>query len=520
MKTNFAIMLFLSFSFANINFSYNGEFTQFYSQRKSNNEVLNIPFRILNLNTTFHFGNNFEVKSLISLQYHNTRDDYFDTKNISDEIRELYGTYYFNLGEISFGKKLFTLGSVDENSPIDHFNPYNYYYLLIGGTDKKIGVNSLSFDFYFNNFTLRGAVSPNHNLNYYPNNDSEYSLSLPISPEQYLFLDNKGSEHESFLSFQTNINNNTEITLTHLRAFDRVFSLSGFTMHEFTGPYIEVLDNFVLPDGNGETQNPGTWFSYRLTESLSLGFVKLFEDFIIRADVAHFHSFDRYEIEDYQNFRSLQDYEYSELDPNHSDIYNVFNDQYNIDGECSGDNLQGCNDLFIAPLNENVKYSQLTFQIELPLPNDWQFNMQFFKYDLLRYDITNYTFEDVVVNLPLVTIDLNEVINDDGDFFNPGFGSSMSSLSQKSILLGIDKKLFDNNLQASITSFFDLDKGNGKLISFELDYQINDSMNFIFGGTTIFNDESVISTSFIDPGYIFNIMEDFSHNRIQFNYYF
>ena len=53
---------------------------------------------------------------------------------------------------------MFTLGSVDENSPIDHFNPYNYYYLLLGGTEKKIGVTSLSIELYLNNDYLISAA--------------------------------------------------------------------------------------------------------------------------------------------------------------------------------------------------------------------------------------------------------------------------------------------------------------------------------------------------------------------------
>ena len=72
----------------------------------------------------------------------------------------------------------------------------------------------------------------------------------------------------------------------------------------------------------------------------------------------------------------------------------------------------------------------------------------------------------------------------------------------------------------NLTSFFDLDKGNGKLSSLELEYEINDNLRIIFGSTNITGDESVQSISNFDLGYTFNLMEDFSHNRIQLNYYF
>ena len=108
--------------------------------------------------------------------------NYLHTNNINFKLRELYGIYYFDLGEISFGKRMFTLGSVDENSPIDHFNPYNYYYLLMGGTEKKIGVNAIYFELYlengWNNFSpLVCALFPPLGLFI----DGEFSLRKKMS---------------------------------------------------------------------------------------------------------------------------------------------------------------------------------------------------------------------------------------------------------------------------------------------------------------------------------------------------
>ena len=493
MKNKFIIIFILfTMGYGDVNFNYNGKFSHFFALRNSNNKILNIPFRMLELNTSIQLGNSFEVKSVLSAQYHNTIDDYFNTKNITGEVREFYGTYYFNSGEISFGRKLFTLGSVDENSPIDHFNPYNYYYLLIGGTDKKVSVDALSFDFYIgDNYQISGAYSPNHNTNNYPNNDPEYELSLPINPEWYRFLDPKGSKHESFLSIKkSNLMN--EFTLTYLRAYDRVFSLSGFTIHEFLG------NNTFYP--------PDYWFTYRLNETLNLGSIFLFDDFTLRTDLAILHSFDRYTKNDYTSLKHTNDIIAG------TNFYDELYDQMDIDGD-------GENDLFNAALQEKAKYCQFAMQIELPLPNDWQLNMQYFKFDLIDYSINNYTFSDVTVVLPLATIDLNDVVNEDGDLFTPGMGSSLATLTKESILLGIEKYLLDNNLKLSFTSFLDLDIGNGKLFSFESEYEILDNLSFVFGSTEIKGDSS-ISSDELDLGYTFNLMQDFSHNRIQLNYFF
>ena len=500
--------------FSGINFSINGDFSNFYALRTSDNSILNIPFKLSNINSTLYFDN-FEIHHNYSIEYRKINsDNLISSENMNAEIREFYGTYYFDMGEISFGKQIFTLGSVDENSPIDHFNPYNYYYLLIGGTDKKVPINALSFDLYLETIKISGALSPEHNINYYPRNDPEYSLSLSIYPEKWEFLDNKGSDHESFLSFQFTPNYNSEATLTYLRAFDRVFSLSGFTMHEFTGPYIPELENYLYPDGDGNTQNPGRWFTHRLTEALNIGIVKLYNDFTIRTDFSYFHTFDRYNKNDYSYFRSRQDLYFESLDQNHEDIYTVFNDtmDLNDDGECC--------EAFIAPFQEDASYGQFTFQFELPLPKNYQINFQYFKYKIINYKINHYSFEGVDINIEDITINVNDIINENGNLFRPGMGSSMSTLTTESLLLSLEKYLLDNNLKITLTSFFDIDKGNGKLVSFESEYNVTENINILFGSTKIYGDKDIQSENQFDPGYTFNLMEDFSHNRIQLQYYF
>ena len=96
----------------------------------------------------------------------------------------------------------------------------------------------------------------------------------------------------------------------------------------------------------------------------------------------------------------------------------------------------------------------------------------------------------------------------------------MSTLTQESIIFNIEKNIIDNNLILTLTSFFDLDRGKGKLFSFETEYEISDNLNILFGSTEIIGDPSVGIDSDFDLGYTFNLMEDFSHNRIQLNYYF
>ena len=83
--------------------------------------------------------------------------------------------------------------------------------------------------------------------------------------------------------------------------------------------------------------------------------------------------------------------------------------------------------------------------------------------------------------------------------------------AQKESLIEISAVKFINGVQ---------DKGNGKLVSFESEYNITDNINILFGSTKIYGDKDVQSESQFDPGYTFNLMEDFSHNRIQLQYFF
>ena len=60
MKGKFLIIIVLiAFSYTDANFTYNGNFSNFYALRNSNNEVLNIPFRMLELNTILRIGDDF-----------------------------------------------------------------------------------------------------------------------------------------------------------------------------------------------------------------------------------------------------------------------------------------------------------------------------------------------------------------------------------------------------------------------------------------------------------------------------
>ena len=135
-----------------------GDASFYYMNRLSDNKLINIPFRMLNLNI-LHQNNNFDVNGNIALEYRNRKDTDFmessDPIDINTVLRELYLTYYLDNGEISVGKKIYTWGNVDENSPIDILNAYDNYYLLHGPSERKLGSYSMSVEYYINDGTTK-----------------------------------------------------------------------------------------------------------------------------------------------------------------------------------------------------------------------------------------------------------------------------------------------------------------------------------------------------------------------------
>ena len=85
-----------------------GDASFYYMNRLSDNSLVNIPFRMLNLNI-LHQNNNFDVNGNIALEYRNRKDTDFmessDPVDINTVLRELYLTYYLENIEVSVGKK-------------------------------------------------------------------------------------------------------------------------------------------------------------------------------------------------------------------------------------------------------------------------------------------------------------------------------------------------------------------------------------------------------------------------------
>jgi hypothetical protein len=517
MKLRLMILTFLCVLSANQNTNVSGNIEYYFMSKLSDSEITNIPFRLLNLKV-YHQRDNLDVNGEFAIEYRPRLDtDFTFDSNPTDfnpVLRELFITYYLDNGEFSFGKKKYTWGSADENSPIDNLSPYDYYYLLNGSQERKLGIYSASFDFYFNNewknifplifvnlfpplaflidgdFKISGMISPLHNTSRFPVDDPDYPLGLPVSPSKGQFIP-INNPYEVAFYIQKSLQN-FDFSFSHFRGYDRVFNVTGFALYKYGNIGI-----------NPQTELK---YSYRLTEANNLGFVALFNDFTVRSDITLFRSFDRNDINSF-------------LDAPYSIDVQAGTDNYNIitaaDEECGKTNDNGVITYIdcIYPFKEDAKYIQGTFQVELPLPNDYLINLQYFKYDVKEYRnlLTEYDLPDNV-QLPNVQIDLESADNE--DLFLPGLGAPYSILSKKLTFIIIEKYFPDNDLKLSFTTVYDLDEGSGHLFAFETEYNFGNGLETVIGFNKINGDSSQ------DDLYTFNAMEDFSSFRTQLTYNF
>jgi len=505
LKYLFIFIYFVSFLNAKQNTRVTGNVSYYFINRLSNSDLINIPFRLMNVDI-YHQRERVKVKGTLAIEYKprvNT-DFIFDSDPIDFKIimRQLYVSYYLDNGEISIGKKFYNWGSADENSPIDVLNPYDYYYLFDGTSERKLGIYSASFDFYLpGEWKISGMFSPMHNTSRFPSNDPEYPIELPGTPSSLEQIFEIKHPHETALSIQKSTNN-FDFTLSYVRAHDRVFGISGANLYKY-----------VSDTGNNAGANPFTdlKYSYRLTEAKNLGIVMLFNDFTIRTDIGFFRSFDENDNNDtFKNVGHHYDITLQNEDSEHINLYELITpENVTEDNACTDfdNNPIDCS----FPFKEDAEYIQGVVQFEIPLPEDYQINLQYFEFSIKEYRnlITEYNIP-TEIDIPNVQIDLS----DPESLFFPGLGAPISLLSKKIAFISLEKSLLDNDLNLTLSLLNDIDEGNGKLYAFESEYSISNKLSCLLGITKINGDSS--QGNF----YRFNAMKDFSHIRTELTYNF
>ena len=377
----------------------------------SDGKIIKIPFRMLNLNWKRQ-SKNFEFNSNLAMEFRLKNDpSMVDSElnlnaDLSWIIRELFLTWYIPLGEIRVGKQINTWGLVDENSPLDVVNAFDYYYLFFQGTERKIGSNSIAMEFYLNDWKLGGVFSPFHQKNRLPANDPEFPIKIPIVPKenQIFEINETPIEFGGFVEYPFNWG---DLRFSFFQGYDRVFNLSG-------------VNAFTIEENDPSFTEVDIVYGYRKTNVIGWSAVGFIQEFVLRGDFAMFRTKDMNSSVKRESPFITHPYHYKEF-----------------------------------PLRESADYYQFTLQFEYGLPWDISIAGQFFSYDTIQYKSGELPIDENI-NIPNLEIDPEDL--NPKNFFTPGMGTPMAVLSKRFVLLTLEKTFLDDQLKINSLSLVDIAK--------------------------------------------------------------
>ena len=478
----------LYYALSDISFSYSGYTNLYAINRIDDGSVIKLPFRLLssdfninyiNFSINAKWGLEHKIKSFNTgqpfsdLAYDLVSPDNVDYKGA---FREYYLSYFPSFGEIKLGKQIHAWGATDVSSPIDVLNPIDYYYLFTDTDETKIGRESVTLDIFpFDDMKIHLLVMPNHVVNNIPENDPDFPITLPASPQSYQMLEQ--SELNHLIEFggyiQTSFSD-MDWTLSYFSGYDRNFNLYGAKIY-----FSDTNESITVTD---------TIFSYRKTDMIGLSNVSFIGDITLRSDFSFFNTDDG----DY-NFDNR---EYQGRDPLYYEEFLAF------------PNTSGINQYF----DFHGQYYQYSFQLEYGLPYDIDLVAQIFGYD--SKDIKSNGVDINITNFEFSSSDL----------FFPGTGSSLATLAESGILINLKKNIWDDTMEFEFSNLFDT-KDKGQLRQFKFTYNVVDNLNL---SLLYYKGEGNHSKYIDNPNtpqddsllYPFNAMEKFSHIRAQLQYFF
>jgi hypothetical protein len=230
--------------------------------RSSDGSEISLPFRMAELKLGYTLGN-FDIKTSSSLEYR------WSTGETEFDLREAYAVWYPRFGEVKVGKQIHAWGAADGNNPTDNLNAYDYYYLFLPGTDRKIGSLSAAVSAYLGAWQIEAIVIPEHVPNRYTFGEEDFPIKPPFEPGEYIKVE---GPLEYGARLQTTVGE-SDLSVSYFEGHDRGFSLIGMN-------YLQLQSvNMVLPLPQ---------FGYRSTSVLGGDFVTFFGDLTLRGEMGFF----------------------------------------------------------------------------------------------------------------------------------------------------------------------------------------------------------------------------------------
>ena len=229
--------------------------------------VMDLPHRFVTIEGRRQ-GSSVGMFFATALEYRPGRD------SLALELREAYAEVYTGLGDWRFGKQINTWGAADGNNPTDNISPYDFYYLFLPGTDRKMGTLAASANLYLGSFNLTAVLVPIFRPNRIPLNEPDFPIfgeapfEIDLTKERP--PDRKLSNSEYGLRLGLPFSQ-VDISVSYFSGFDRLFTPYATIAMGQAGPSIE-LDSLV----------------YHRTQVLGGDLVTFIGDFAVRTEAAYF----------------------------------------------------------------------------------------------------------------------------------------------------------------------------------------------------------------------------------------
>jgi len=235
------------------------------------NRYLNLPHRIVSLEG-HHRGRN------VSLFFNTTLEYRLATNAAVVELQEAYAEVSTPLGDFRLGQQVIAWGVADGNNPTDNVNPYDFYYLFLPGTDRKIGNVMASANLYLGPVNLEAVATPVFQPNRLPLNEPDFPIMgespFPIDLRNEVRPDTTLGNTE--LGFRMHLPLSImDLSFSYFRGFDRMFTPVFVIPTE--SPLIPVLDHLI----------------YYQTQVFGSDLVTFLGDWAIRAEGAYFLTEDK-----------------------------------------------------------------------------------------------------------------------------------------------------------------------------------------------------------------------------------
>ena len=232
------------------------------------NRYLNLPHRIVSLEG-HHRGRN------VSLFFNTTLEYRLATNAAVVELQEAYAEVSTLLGDFRLGQQVIAWGAADGNNPTDNVNPYDFYYLFMPGTDRKIGNVMASANLYLGPVNLEAVATPVFQPNRLPLDEPDFPIFEDAPSPGDMFPENRPTRNleNTEVGFRVRLPMGImDISLSYFRGFDRMFT--------------PTIYHFPLPPPLGQ-------LDYHQTKVLGGDLVTFLGEWAIRAEGAYFQTEDK-----------------------------------------------------------------------------------------------------------------------------------------------------------------------------------------------------------------------------------